>query len=266
MSLLELADQRAYVLWAMNGAHPAVSEIAALVGNPARANILMALADGRALTASELAYAAGVSPQTTSEHLAKLREANLLALTKQGRHSYFRLSSPKIARMIESIMVVAADGPQRYRPRWNGDDQLRTARTCYDHIAGRLGVALTDALTHRKHVVLTDDGGMVTRAGEKFLAGFGISLQDAREGRRTFCRPCLDWSERRPHLAGALGAALADRCFELGWIARIRDSRALRISAKGERGFVDAFGIFLNAEQPMTRGEGATADKQKVSA
>ena len=157
------------------------------------------------MTASELAYAAGVSPQTTSEHLAKLREANLLALTKQGRHSYFRLSSPKIARMIESIMVVAADGPQRYRPRWNGDDQLRTARTCYDHIAGRLGVALTDALTHRKHVVLTDDGGMVTRAGEKFLAGFGISLQDAREGRRTFCRPCLDWSERRPHLAGALG-------------------------------------------------------------
>ena len=265
MSLLELADQRAYVLWAMSGAHPAVSEIAALVGNPARANILMALADGRALTASELAYAAGVSPQTTSEHLAKLREANLLALTKQGRHSYFRLSSPKIARMIESIMVVAADGPQRYRPRWNGDDQLRTARTCYDHIAGRLGVALADALTHRKHVVLTDDGGMVTRAGEKFLAGFGISLQDAREGRRTFCRPCLDWSERRPHLAGALGAALADRCFDLGWIARIRYSRALKISAKGERGFMDAFGISLNGQAALS-GAGAAGEKQKVSA
>src|ERR1700683_3845595 len=113
----------------MDGNHPAVSEVAALVGNPARANILMALTNGRALTASELAYVAGVSPQTTSEHLAKLKEANLLSLTKQGRHSYFRLSSPKIARMIESIMVVAADGPQRYRPRWNGDDALRTART-----------------------------------------------------------------------------------------------------------------------------------------
>jgi DNA-binding transcriptional ArsR family regulator len=218
----------------MAGTEPAVAEIAALVGNPARANIMMALANGRALTATELAYVAGVSAQTTSGHLAKLREANLLSLTKQGRHSYFRLSSPKIARMIESIMVVAADGPQRYRPRWNGDEALRTARTCYDHIAGRLGVALTDALTHRKHVVLTEDGGMVTRAGERFLTNFGITLDDAKEGRRTFCRPCLDWSERRPHLAGALGAALADRCFDLGWIARNRDSRALKISGKGE--------------------------------
>jgi DNA-binding transcriptional ArsR family regulator len=232
----------------MSGNHPAVSEVAALVGNPARANILMALTNGRALTATELAYVAGVSPQTTSEHLSRLKEANLLSLTKQGRHSYFRLSSPKIARMIESIMVVAADGPQRYRPRWNGDDQLRTARTCYDHIAGRLGVALADALTRHKHVVLAEDGGMVTRAGEKFLADFGIKLNEAREGRRTFCRPCLDWSERRPHLAGALGAALADRCFDLGWIARLRDSRALKISPTGERGFKETFGISLGAD------------------
>jgi DNA-binding transcriptional ArsR family regulator len=261
----------------MTGTHPAIAEVAALVGNPARANILIALVDGRALTASELACAAGVTPQTTSEHLAKLREANLLTLAKQGRHSYFRLSSPKIARMIESIMVVAADGPQRYRPRWNGDDQLRTARTCYDHIAGRLGVALTDALTGRKHVLLTEDGGMVTRAGEKFLAGFGIRLDDVREGRRTFCRPCLDWSERRPHLAGALGAAFAGRCFDLGWIARVRDSRALKISAKGQRGFMEVFEISLSAEQPPAHGESAAAekddakqgrgtDKQKVSA
>jgi len=249
----------------MNGTHPAVSEIAALVGNPARANILMALTDGRALTATELAYAAHVSPQTTSEHLARLREANLLALTKQGRHSYFRLASPKIARMLESIMVVAADGPQRYRPRWNGDDQLRTARTCYDHIAGRLGVALADALTRRKHIVLTEDGGMVTRAGEKFLAGFGIDLDEAREGRRTFCRPCLDWSERRPHLAGALGAAVADRCFELGWVARLRDTRALKISTRGERGLMDVFGISLNAEQPGTRSLDGLNMKRKAS-
>ena len=250
----------------MNGAHPAVSEVAALVGNPARANILMALADGRALTATELACAARVSPQTTSEHLAMLRQANLLALTKQGRHSYFRLASPKIARMLESIMVVAADGPQRYRPRWNGDDQLRTARTCYDHIAGRLGVALTDALTRRKHIVLTDDGGMVTRAGEKFLPEFGIDLGEAREGRRTFCRPCLDSSERRPHLAGALGAAVADRCFELGWVARLPESRALKISTKGELGLLDVFGISLNMEPSPGLGADGSRAKQKVSA
>jgi len=247
VSSLEPNAECAYV-FAMTGTHPAVSEVAALVGNPARANILMALMDGRALTASELAYVAGVSPQTTSEHLAKLKEANLLSLTKQGRHCYFRLGSPKIAHMLEGIMVVAADGPQRYRPRWNGDDQLRTARSCYDHIAGRLGVALSDALTRRKHIVLTDDGGMVTRAGEKFLSGFGITLDNVKHGRRAFCRPCLDWSERRPHLAGALGAAFADRCFELGWIARIRDSRALKISAKGERGFREVFDISLSTE------------------
>ncbi len=231
----------------MNESQPAVSEIAALVGNPARANILLALIDGRALTATELAYVAGVSPQTTSEHLAMLREANLLSSTKQGRHCYFRLGSPKVARMIEGIMVVAADGPARHRPRWHGDDRLRTARTCYDHIAGRLGVALTDAMTRRKHIVLTEDGGMLTRSGEKHLSGFGLRLEEVRKGRRTFCRPCLDWSERRPHLAGALATAFANRCFELGWIARIRDSRALKISAKGASGFKEVLGITLTA-------------------
>jgi DNA-binding transcriptional ArsR family regulator len=256
--LLELHGGQAYV-WRMEGADPTVSEIAALIGNPARANILMALMDGRALTATELAYAAGVSPQTTSEHLAKLRQANLLALTKQGRHSYFRLESPKIARMLESMMIVAADAPRRYRPRWNGDDQLRNARTCYDHIAGRLGVALADALIERKLVVLGEDGGMVTRTGEKFLAAFGIPLDEAKEGRRTFCRPCIDWSERRPHLAGALGAALAERCFDLGWIARIRDSRALKITPKGERGFMDAFGLVPNSRLAPASGRGAAA-------
>jgi DNA-binding transcriptional ArsR family regulator len=247
VSSLEVGALRCYV-FAMTGTHPEVAEVAALVGNPARANILMALMDGRALTASELACAAGVSPQTTSEHLAKLREANLLALTKQGRHCYFRLGSPKIARMIEGIMIVAAEGPRRYRPRWNGDEELRTARTCYDHIAGRLGVALTDALTKRKHLVLSEDGGMVTRAGEKRLAEFGVRIDEAKHGHRTFCRPCLDWSERRPHLAGALGAAFAARCFELGWVTRIRDSRALKISSQGQRGFREVFGITLSAE------------------
>jgi DNA-binding transcriptional ArsR family regulator len=248
--VLRLASRRywAYLL-AMNEAQPAVAEIAALVGNPARANILMALIEGRALTASELSYVAGVSPQTTSEHLAMLREANLLSMTKQGRHCYFRLGSPQVARMIESIMVVAVDAPQRYRPRWNGGEQLRTARTCYDHIAGRLGVALADALAWREQIVLGEDGGMVTRAGEKFLADFGVQLAEVRHGRRTFCRPCVDWSERRLHLAGALGAALADRCLELGWVGRIRNSRALKISATGENGFRELFGISLGSEE-----------------
>jgi DNA-binding transcriptional ArsR family regulator len=224
-----------------------LAEVAALIGNPARANMLQALVDGRALTASELAYAGGVAPQTASEHLAKLAEGRLLALAKQGRHAYYRLASPLIARMLESIMAVAADGPARYQPRWRGGDALRNARTCYDHLAGRLGVALADALVERDQIVLSEDGGMVTSQGEDFFLSFGIDLRERTRSRRPFCRPCLDWSERRTHLAGAVGAALAARCFELGWIGRIRDTRAVLVTPEGERGFSETFGIKLAA-------------------
>ena len=247
VSLLALPCPRVHIRF-MPGIQPSVAEIASLIGNPARTNILLALMDGRARTASELAYAAGVSPQTTSGHIAKMTEVRLLTPAKQGRHCYFRLASPKIARMLEGIMVVAGEGPGRYRPRWKGDDQLRTARTCYDHLAGRLGVAVTDALTRRKQVILVQDGGTVTRAGTKFLAGLGVSVDDVGKGRRSFCRPCMDWSERRPHLAGALGAALASRFFDLGWVARTRDSRALQISGDGELGLAEMFGVKLETE------------------
>jgi DNA-binding transcriptional ArsR family regulator len=222
---------------------PSLAEVAALVGNPARANMLTALLDGRALSASELAYAAGVAPQTASEHLAKLTEGRLLALAKQGRYSYYRLSSPLIGRMLESIMAAAADGPARYQPRRRGGDALRNARTCYDHLAGRLGVALTDALRERDHITLSDDGGIVTPQGEEFFLGFGIDVCERTQSRRPFCRPCLDWSERRAHLAGAVGAALAVRCFELNWITRIRDTRAVLVTEEGRCGFSETFGI-----------------------
>src|SRR5580692_3361747 len=202
----------------METIQPSLAEVAALVGSPARANMLTALLDGRALTATELAFAGGVAPQTASGHLGKLTEGRLLTLAKQGRHAYYRLASPMIGRMLESIMAVAADGPPRYQPRWRGGDALRNARTCYDHLAGRLGVGLADALVERDHVALSEDGAIVTAAGEEFLRGFGIELREAGGTRRVFCRPCLDWSERRTHLAGALGAALTARCFELGWM------------------------------------------------
>jgi DNA-binding transcriptional ArsR family regulator len=231
----------------MQDIQPSLAEVAALVGNPARANMLTALLDGRALTASELAYAGGVAPQTASEHLAKLNEGRLLALAKQGRHSYYRLASPLVARMLESIMAVAADGPSRYQPRWRGGDALRNARTCYDHLAGRLGVVLADALVERDRIALSDDGGIVTPEGEEFFLGFGVDVRDRGRSRRPFCRPCLDWSERRIHLAGALGAALMTRCFDLGWIARIRDTRAVLVTDDGRRGFSETFGIELAA-------------------
>jgi DNA-binding transcriptional ArsR family regulator len=222
-----------------------ISEVAALVGDPARANILSALMDGRALTAGELAFAAGVSPQTTSGHLAKLTEARLLVPQKQGRHRYFRLATPAVGRMIESIMAVAADGPPRHIPPGKFDAALRNARTCYDHFAGRLGVGLADALVERGHVVLGEDGGEVSAPGIGFLAEFGIDLAAVRQSRRAFCRPCLDWTERRPHIAGAVGAALAGRCFEMRWFERMRDSRALVITPAGRSGLAEVFGLSL---------------------
>jgi len=220
-----------------------IAATAALLGDPARANMLAALLDGRALTAKELAYTAHVTPQTASGHLAKLSDGGLLAAEKQGRHRYYRLASPLVGHMLEGVM--AATGPEPARPTtWRGGEALRTARTCYDHLAGRLGVALADSLSERGHVALGTDGGEVTEQGQRFLDDFGASPVP---GRRVFCRPCLDWSERRPHLAGRVGAALACRCFDLGWIARQRDTRAVAITLAGRDGFRETFGIVLAA-------------------
>jgi DNA-binding transcriptional ArsR family regulator len=222
---------------------PSIAAVAALVGNPGRANVLVALLGGRALTATELAFAAHVSPQTTSGYLADLTDARLLVREKQGRHAYYRLTSPLVDRMLEGIMAVAVENAPDHRPRWNSDNRLRTARTCYDHLAGRLGVAIADGLVGRKEIILTDDGGQLTTRGARLLDRFGIDLPALKRHRRIFCRPCLDWSERRPHLSGSVGAALAVRCFELGWVEHLRDTRAIAISPAGQRGFAETFGI-----------------------
>lgn len=223
---------------------------ASLVGDPARAGMLHALMDGRALTASELARAAGVTPQTASGHLGRLVEAGLLTVWKQGRHRYHRIASPSVARMMESIMLVAADLEAARAPPFVGprDESLRAARTCYDHLAGRLGVGLADALVAGGHLILSDDGGEVTEAGFALFEQVGIDVaplfasRDTRSA-RILCRPCLDWSERRPHLAGAVGAALCDHSLQDGWIRRVKDSRAVTVTPKGRQIFRDAFGL-----------------------
>jgi DNA-binding transcriptional ArsR family regulator len=220
-----------------------MAEVAALVGDPARANILAALMGGQALTASELAYAASVSPQTTSGHLGKLADGHLISCVKQGRHRYYRIATPRVAEMLEGIMAVAADLPARHRPVSALDEAMRAARSCYDHVAGKLGVGVTDTLRERGHLVLADEGGEITDGGVAFLRDFGVDLDAARRRRRIFCRPCLDWTERRPHLGGAIGAALAQRCFALGWFERRRDSRALKITTAGRRGLSETFGL-----------------------
>lgn len=218
------------------------AEVAALPGDPARASMLHALMDGRALTATELARAAGITPQSASSHLARMTAVGLLAVEKQGRHRYHRLATPSVARMMESIMQVAADlEPDRKRltvgPR---DAALRKARTCYDHFAGQLGVAFADALVEQGRLELTSDAGIVTEAGVAFLGEIGIDIgpmlaRGAKRSMRVLCRPCLDWSERRPHLAGSLGAALCRHSMDQGWTRRIHGSRAVDITPKGER-------------------------------
>ena len=220
-----------------------IAEVAALIGDVARANILSALMGGQALTAGELARHAGVTAQTTSGHLARLADARLIALEKQGRHRYYRLASPEIAAAMQALMAVAGIGPPRYRPLGPRDDALRAARICYDHVAGRLAVALSDFLREAGFVVLADGAAMVTDEGRRFFADFGIDLEAGPRSRRPLCRTCLDWSERRPHLAGKLGAALLDRLLALGWLARMPDSRALRITRAGQRGLAATFAL-----------------------
>jgi DNA-binding transcriptional ArsR family regulator len=230
---------------------------AALVGDPARANMLATLMDGRALTATELARAAGITPQTASGHLARLTEAGLLAMMQQGRHRYHRLASPAVALMLESIMSVAAErdvvtGSQPRKAIVVGprDAALRRARTCYDHLAGRLAVAIADRMVERAHVELSADGGVLTDDGAVFLRGLGVDLgaTPAQSGHRTsgrmFCRPCLDWSERRPHIAGVLGAAFCQTCFAQGWLRRVDGARAVTITPAGQMALKSAFGLF----------------------
>lgn len=232
-----------------------IAEVASLIGDAARANMLSALMGGQALTAGELARHAGVTAQTTSGHLGKLTEAQLIAVEKQGRHRYYRLASPDVAYAIHALMAVAASGPKRYHPIGPKDEALRLARTCYDHMAGRLAIALADTLADKGYVVLEDGAGLVTDEGRSFFCDFGIDLDEAARPKRPLCRTCLDWSERRPHLAGRLGAALLDRTLALGWIVRTAESRALRISRAGEAGFSGTFDLPSDWRMPPSSRE-----------
>lgn len=223
-----------------------LAEIGALVGDPARAAIIMALMDGRALTAGELANAAGITPQTTSGHLTRLVDGGLLAVERQGRHRYHRLASAEVAQLVENMMIVRAENlPHRNGVRTGPrDPRMRLARTCYDHIAGVLGVAVADALVDRAAIRLDDGIGIVTEDGFRLFDRLGLKIADRRPGsRRPLCLPCLDWGERRQHLAGRLGAAILDHFFDKGIVRRVRDSRALMITPVGRTRLKSDFGI-----------------------
>ncbi len=213
---------------------PHIARIAALIGDSARAEVLTALMADRALTATELADIAGVTKQTISAHLAKLLDAGLIAVESQGRHRYFRLADRDVAHLLESLMNVAfRAGAVRLRasPR---EPALRRARMCYDHLAGEVGVQFYESLLQQGLVTATPEGAELTPAGLQWFAQVGIDASALAQQRRMLCRPCLDWSERRHHLGGALGSALLKRLFEGGWARRAQGSRVVHFTPKGE--------------------------------
>lgn len=224
-------------------AHPdiAVASIAGAIGEPARARMLYSLVDGRARTSTELAVIAGVSPSTASVHLDRLRATRLVTMAAQGKHRYYSLAGTDVAHALESLSVLAGFSPRRFVP--NTPVELRAARTCYDHIAGRLGVALHDRF--RRLAWLAGDGNSyeVTSSGMNALTAIGIDVKTLRALRRKFAYPCIDWSERRPHLGGALGAALLTSALRSKWVVQDPGARSLEITRRGRHELRARFGI-----------------------
>jgi DNA-binding transcriptional ArsR family regulator len=228
----------------MNTTYP-IAAIGELIGEPARATILIALLDGKARTAGELALTADISAQSASAHLSKLVDGGLLTVGRTGRHRYYAMAGPDVAYALEALgsistvprAHIAAPGPRT-------PDDMYTARSCYDHLAGRIAVEISSAL--EKSAVIRRRGECdyeLGRAGRGWFANLGIDVDALRRSRRAFARQCLDWTERRPHIAGALGAALCSRIIALGWIARRRDTRALRITHHGARELRSRLGL-----------------------
>ena len=221
-------------------------EIAALVGDTARATMLSALMGGQALTSSELAGLAHVSRATASGHLNKLMQARLLAVTQKRRNRYYRIASPLVANMLETIKTVAAlEVPPATSRGPHVTTRCASRVHAMTHLAGRLGVAIADALVQKNYTVLSDEGGELTTAGKRFLSQFGVTLTPTSGSRRIFCRPCLDWSERRYHIAGHVGAEICRCCIEKGWLTRQHGSRIVRLTHTGRRGLRDVFGAKL---------------------
>lgn len=220
---------------------PSIAPIAALAGDPARANMLAALLSGKALTASELAGEAGVTAQTASSHLGKLEDGGLISAVKQGRHRYFRLADRDVADMLEKMMGVAARAGHLRTRTGPSDPAMRKARVCYDHLAGEMGVQMFDSLIKSRRLAMRDGEIRLTRGGEEFLSDFGIDLESGVSSRRPLCKSCLDWSQRRTHLAGMVGAALLSRITELKWARRDKNSRAVLFTPDGALKFHRVF-------------------------
>ncbi|MGO4772383.1 ArsR/SmtB family transcription factor [Flavobacterium sp. W22_SRS_FK3] len=216
-----------------------------LIGDPTRASILWTLLDGRAFTATELAIAVQTSPQSLSMHLAKLLAADLLSVEKQGRHKYYKFSNKEVAYAVEEIAnlipkdkISAIKKTENYPP-------IQFCRTCYDHLAGKIGVALTDSLLEQKIIVEKNNAFEISAVGEKWFSDFGINLEGAQKQKRIFLKPCLDWSERRNHMAGSVGALLLNKMIKEDWLRKTTNSRVITITGKGEKELLKYFQIII---------------------
>jgi DNA-binding transcriptional ArsR family regulator len=248
---MALQEQFVYdqIMDSKHSAEESVSRIAAAIGEPARARMLYCLVDGHARTSTELALVAEVSPSTASVHLAQLKERGLVRVMAQGKHRYYSLEGARTAAALEALMVVAVGPGNRFVP--NTPPRLRAARTCYDHIAGKIAVALHDRLRQLSWLTAASAGSDsydVTAAGARALTELGIDIEGTRALRRRFAYACVDWSERRPHIGGALGAALLRLALQRKWILQDLDSRALRVTRNGCRDLQQRFGMRMDAE------------------
>jgi DNA-binding transcriptional ArsR family regulator len=231
---------------ARHSADPNVAAVAALIADPGRAAMLLALLDGRRLAASELAFRAGISPTAASAHLGKLVGGGMLLVERSGRQRLYQVAGSGVGEALEALAAIAAPAAIVALAQNALASRLRVARSCYDHLAGRLGVGVTDALVARRLIVPGDRREFdITRKGRAFFAGFGIDIAALENMRRPLARQCIDWSEHRAHIAGALGAALRERCFARAWVERFPANRALRITPAGKRGLAEQFGVEL---------------------
>lgn len=221
---------------------PDISRVASLIGDPVRSNMLLALMDGRALSASELANVGRITKQTASSHLSRLLDGGLLAKEVQGRHHYYRLANAGVAEALEALLAISETGPGKRLRTGPNDPALRKARICYDHLAGELGVFMFDRLSASGWLVMGEGGLIISQKGWEGLSRIGLSQDQLPKTRRAACKTCLDWSVRRHHLAGSVGAMLLNRFIELGWTKRLPDSRILAFSHKGEKALRDWLG------------------------
>jgi DNA-binding transcriptional ArsR family regulator len=223
---------------------PNLSSTAFLIADAARAAMLMALADGRARPAGDLAFAAGVTAQTASSHLAKLLDGGLLAVEKEGRHRYYRLADPRVAEVLEGLASIGANRPVRHRPLNRDAQKLRFARCCYDHLAGQIGVAVTQSLMARGYLEAGRERRLeVTPAGVTWFGSMGLDVATVKAGRHGIARQCLDWTERQHHLAGPLGVRFMALLCSKGWLRRLESSRAVQVTPGGWAGLRSELGL-----------------------